>query len=376
MNDGNNHPILNGEEKIMKKQWIATTVLAMAGAVALGGCAPSDTDDSVDVDVEGLTGSEREQALYDAAQEEGEVVWYTGLIPEQIVKPIEVAFEEKYPGVDLKYFRDGSDAIAAKILTEARAGKPASDVWDGAHAAEALKAAGASEPYESPSLVGYPDDQRDPDGYWAAVNIYVKGVVYNTDMVDEADAPETYDDLLDPVFKGQMAWTPEATGGADYIGNVLATLGDDKARAYVEKLGEQDINVVQVSSRELLNQVVAGQYSVGIQVFNNHVALAVEQGAPVAFSPLTSASKQLNPLGLTAGAAHPNAARLLIDYLLSEEGQTVFDDDGYIPALPDARTDPALDPDSGEFNATLITPSDIEEGNADWVGLFDQANAG
>lgn len=361
----------------MKTRSVAGAATVTFCALLLSACsAGSDAGSTVNEGLDDLTGAEREQALYDAAKEEGTVTWYTGLIPEKIVAPMEDAFEEKYPGIDLKYFRDGSSAIASKILTEAQAGKPASDVWDGAHAAETLKAAGAAEPYVSPSLEHHPEDLRDPDGYWAAVNIYVKGVAYNTDLVDPEDAPKTYEDLLDPRWKGKMAWTPEATGGADFIGNVLTTLGEDEGTDYVEQLGEQDISVVQVSSVELLNQTVAGQYPLVIQVFNNHVATAKADGAPVEFSPLTSASKQLNPLGLTAGAQHPNAARLLIDYLLSEEGQSLFDENGYIPADPETRSDPSLDPDSGEFEATLITPHAIEEQNSTWVELFDQANAG
>ena len=360
----------------MKKR---TKVLISAAVCAslLTACGGNDqAASSIDPKIEKLSGAEREAALYEAAKEEGSVTWYTGLIPEQVVVPLKKKFESKYPGVDLKYFRAGSDEIAAKILTEARAGKPASDVWDGAHAAEALKEAGAAEAYESPHLADHPEELRDTDGYWAAVNIYVKGIAYNTDMVKSEDVPKTFDDLLDPAWKGQMAWTPEATGGADFIGNVMNTMGEEAGTAYVDKLGDQDINVVQVSSRELLNQVVSGQYPIVLQVFNNHVALDAASGAPVGFSPLTAASKQLNPLGLTAGSKHPNAGRLLVDYLLSPEGQKVFDASNYIPADPDARSNPDLDPDSGRFKATLIAPHTIEEQSSSWVDLFDQANAG
>lgn len=360
----------------MKKRTAVLITAAVCASLLTACGGKAEVTSSIDPEVEKLSGAEREDALYEAAKDEGSVTWYTGLIPEQVVVPLEKKFESKYPGVDLKYFRAGSDEIAAKILTEARAKKPASDVWDGAHAAEALKASGAAEPYESPHLVDHPEELRDPDGYWAAVNIYVKGVAYNTEMVKSQDVPKSFEDLLDPKWKGQMAWTPEATGGADFIGNVMNTLGEDEGKAYVEKLGAQDINVVQVSSRELLNQVVSGQYPLVLQVFNNHVALDAADGAPVGFSPLTAASKQLNPLGLTAGAKHPNAGRLLIDYLLSPEGQKVFDESNYIPADPDARSNADLDPDSGKFEATLITPHTIEEQSASWVDLFDQANAG
>ncbi|MDZ5445050.1 extracellular solute-binding protein [Micromonospora sp. 4G57] len=362
----------------MRKMSIAALALVI-GTSALAGCGrDASADVSAEVaKIDQQSGPAREQALYAKAKDEGSVTWYTGLIPNQVVIPIKEAFEKKYPGVELKYYRGGSSEIAQKMLLEAKARAPKSDVWDGAHAGEALKGARAAEKYDSPYAEDYPNDQKDPDGYWTAVNIYVKGIAYNTDRVKPADAPKTFDDLLDPKWKGQVAWTPEATGGADFIGNVLNTLGEQQGEEFLRKLAGQKLKVVQVSSRELLNQAIAGQYPIVLQVFNNHVALSKKDGSHVAFSALNAASKELNPLGLTAGAAHPFAARLLIDFLLSPEGQAVFRDAAYIPASPDVRpTDPDLDPESGRFKTTLLSPAQIEKDSGRWMDLFDKVNAG
>lgn len=361
----------------MRKKTMAAALggLLLMLAAACGG-GSSASDNGVEA-IKGLTGADREKALYKAAKEEGSVTWYTGLIPEQVVEPMKAAFEKKYPGVTLKYYRAGSSEIASKMLLEAKSGKPKSDVWDGAHAGVALKAANAAAKYESPYAADYPDDQRDPDGVWTSVNIYVKGIAYNTDMVKPEDAPTTYEDLLDPKWKGQLVWTPEATGGADFIGNVLHTLGEDDAKAFLDKLAAQDLVVADVSSRELLNMAIAGQYPIVLQVFNNHVTLSQDEGAHVAFSPLNAASEELNPLGMTAGAEHPYAAKLLIDYLLSPEGQAVFRDHDYIPASPDIHpTNPVLDPNSGKFKSTLLSPQTIEDEGAEWSEVFDKVNAG
>jgi iron(III) transport system substrate-binding protein len=360
----------------MRRMRIIALAVALSVAVltACGGVAPTSTSEDV---TNGLTGEKREHALYEAAKKEGSVTWYTGLIPEQVVQPMKAAFEKKYPGVTLNYYRAGSSEIASKMLLEAKARNPQSDVWDGAHAGIALKGAGAAMMYDSPYAADYPADQRDADGYWTAVNIYVKGIAYNLDKVSPDKAPKTFQDLLDPQWKGQMAWTPEATGGADFIGNVTHTLGEGAAKDFFDKLAKQKMIVTDVSSRELLNQVIAGQYPIVLQVFNNHVALSKNEGAHVAFSALDAATKELNPLGMTAGAKHPNAAKLLIDYLLSPEGQTVFRDNGYIPASPDVRpTDPALDPDSGQFKSTLLTPQTIEDESESYSETFDKVNSG
>jgi ABC-type glycerol-3-phosphate transport system substrate-binding protein len=70
-------------------------------------------------------------ALYEAAKKEGQVVWYTSLIVNQAVRPLVEAFGKKYPGVEVKYARADSGPNAIKIMNEAQAGRPQSDVFDG-----------------------------------------------------------------------------------------------------------------------------------------------------------------------------------------------------------------------------------------------------
>lgn len=354
---------------------IVGVALAMALAACGGGGAGSNADSAALASLDGKSGPEREQALYDGAKKEGSVTWYTGLIPEQIIEPMKKAFESKYPGVRLDYYRAGSSEIATKILTEARARSPQSDVWDGAHAAEALKAAGAAAAYVSPSVAHYPAELRDKDGFWAAGNLYIKGIAFNTDVIDPATAPKTFEDLLDPRYRGKMAWTPEATGGADFIGNVLQHMGEPAGMDYLQRLAQQDLAVVKVSSRQLVNMAIAGQYPLVIQVFNNHVEISREQNAPIEWRALDVATQELNPMGVTAGSPHPFAGRLLLDFILSPEGQNVFKEAGYVPASPDvAPADPVLSPTSGGYATQLLSPSLIEEKSSQWTDIFNQLN--
>lgn len=364
----------------MKRTLVAALVVA-SGATFLAGCgssSPSTQDVATQMaTINKSSGDAREQALYKQAKKEGAVTWYTGLIPEQIVVPIKKAFEAKYPGIKLSYYREGSTEIASKILLEAKSRSPKSDVFDGAHAGVALKAAGASQPYISPYAAKLPGSLKDPDGYWTAVNLYVKGIAYNTDKIKLSEAPKSFEDLLNPKFKGKIAWTPESTGGPDFLGNVIHTLGKAKAETFAAGLAKQHVKTTDVSSKELADAVVAGQYPIALQVFNNHVALDRKQGGHIAFSPLDAASEELNPIGLTAGDPHPFAGRLLIDFLLSPEGQKLFRDNDYIPASPAVHaSDPSLDPRSGRFKVDLLSPDTIDKEANTWMDLFDQVNKG
>src|SRR5215468_12010897 len=86
-------------------------------------------------------------ALYEAARKEGEVVWYTTLIVNQAVRPLIEAFNKKYPGISVKYTRADSGPTAIKIMNEAQAGRPQSDVFDGIDTTPPLLTAGLVERY-------------------------------------------------------------------------------------------------------------------------------------------------------------------------------------------------------------------------------------
>jgi ABC-type Fe3+ transport system substrate-binding protein len=157
------------------------------------------------------------------ARSEGTVVWYTTLVIDQIARPMAAAFEAKYPGIRVQYARRSNPATAGLVLMESRAGTPRADVVDGTSVLEPLEAAGLLATLPPPP--GYPKELVDPEGRWAATNIYFLGAAYNTDLVKAADVPRSFEDLLDPRWTGQIAWTNDQTpnGPPGFIYDVLQT---------------------------------------------------------------------------------------------------------------------------------------------------------
>src|SRR6476660_3402766 len=147
-------------------------------------------------------------ALIEAAKKEGKVVCYTTLIVNQAIRPLKDAFERKYPGIELQYTRADESPTAAKILAEAQAGRVQADVFDGISNMVPLKRANIVAPFVPPSAALIPADLKDKDGYWIAILQYVFSPGINTALVAKAQAPKTYADLLDPKWKGKMAWNP------------------------------------------------------------------------------------------------------------------------------------------------------------------------
>jgi len=310
-------------------------------------------------------------ALYQAAKRDGEVVWYTALIVNQAVRPLIAAFNKKYPGIDVHYVRADSGPTAIKVMTEARAGKVQSDVFDGIDTTPPLVEAGLVEPFVPSEADKYQPELKDPDGRWNALVLYFLTPAVNTALVSERDIPKTPQDLLDPKWKGKMAWsTAAAAGAAVYVGSVLRLMGEPDGMAFLKALSRQDIVNLDATNRAILDQVILGEYPIALNVFNHHAVLSAQKGAPVTWLRLEPISGLLHSIGLTRNAPHPNAGKLLIDFLTSEEGQRTLADVEYLPAMPSvAAKTPELKPEAGGFKAIMLSPDTVTQNRDRWVAI-------
>jgi ABC-type Fe3+ transport system substrate-binding protein len=316
-----------------------------------------------------------DQALIDAARKEGLVVWYSGLIVNQIVRPMGEAFEKKYPGIKVQGSRLTSSEAALKIMNEARAGKPQADVFDGTALVFRLETTGVVEHYKPQAAAQFPDGSKEPNGVWTAMNTYTMTPAVNTDMVAEKDIPKTLQDLLDPKWRGRIAWTNDQTvaGPPGFIGNVLTAMGDQAGMDYLRKLAQQKLVAVPAAQRVVLDQVIGGQYALALMTFHNHSVISANDGAPVRWLPISPAVQIPNPIGLVKNAAHPNAAKLFVEFVLSPDGQRVLRDANYVPADPAVLPkDPTLTPSGGHFTTTVITPEITAAKLEAWVAVYNE----
>jgi ABC-type Fe3+ transport system substrate-binding protein len=321
----------------------------------------------------GLCGAKADEAaLYQAAKAEGQVVWYTTLIVNQAVRPLVDAFQKKYPGVEVKFNRADSLPTALKIIQEARAGGPQADVFDGIETEPAVAKAGLVDKYISAHASKYPTDLRDPEGLWQATNLYFLTPGFNTSLIKPAEAPKTLDDLLDPKLKGKMAWsTARSAGGPIFIGAVLRQLGEEKGMAFLDKLAKQQVINDDITARAILDKVIQGEYSIGLAIFNHHAVLSAQKGAPVDWLKLNPIAAPMQVTSLVKGAKHPNAGKLLIDFIASEEGQTVLAASDYLPAMPavQAKT-PTLKPEAGNFKPLYFPPDAFARDGEKWELIY------
>jgi iron(III) transport system substrate-binding protein len=150
-------------------------------------------------------------------------------------------------------------------------------------------------------------------------------------------------------------------------------MGQDKGMAYLEKLAEQKVVNVPASQRVVLDKVISGEYAIGLMTFNNHSVISAEKGAPVAWVKLDPVIQAVNPLAIVKNAPHPNAAKLLVDFILSKEGHTVLKKALYIPANPEVDSaDPELKPKGGGFEVRVVSPEETADKLKSMVSLYDK----
>jgi iron(III) transport system substrate-binding protein len=311
--------------------------------------------------------------LYEAAKKDGELVLYTTHIVEQIVRPLIKGFQSAAPGVSVKFVRADGLALVLRMTNEARAGRVQSDAWSMVDGVGALLTGDMAAEFDVPSMNGLPPTLADPKKRWVATNSAVRSAAYNTTLVPKDTAPRTYQDLLDPRWKGKIVWNPKSmTGAWGFIATVIRGMGDDKGMAYLRALAKQDVVPLPIAIRAVLDRVIAGEYAIGLEMNNTHAAVSAAQGAPVKWLPLDHVSEMMQVAGVTKGAQHPNAAKLFVDFMSSRAGQEIFRDNDYIPMHPDvpARI-PELKPSQGGYKSVIYTPDNLETEIGRWAKIYE-----
>jgi iron(III) transport system substrate-binding protein len=305
------------------------------------------------------------------ARQEGEVVYYTDLIVDQIVRPLASAFETRY-GIKVSYSRADSQVNILKLLNEKKAGRVMSDIFGLNTGLEVLIAAGAARQFTTQNGEELPARYRDPDHYWVSSHLFVITPAINTSLVAAAQRPRSYDDLLLPTWKDKMVWKPnDLTGAPGFIGNVLLSMGEERGMDYLRRLSKQDIKAVNASARAVLDQVIAGEYAMSLQILNHHAAISAAKGAPVDWVRLSPVTVSPGLVGMTAGSPHPNAGQLFVEFMTSPEGQKIFQQADYLPARPDVPPRiPDLIPETGGFTGNVITPAITAKGYEHWNEVY------
>lgn len=305
--------------------------------------------------------------LIEKAKKEGKLTYYTTRLI-NAMNALAKGFEAKY-GIKVEASRHTNEDLIAKILNETKAGRASADVFDGSSGITLLMEAGLVAPYKPKEAESLDAAYKDPDGHWTAVNLFVAGLSYNTELVKGADIPKTADDLLDPKWHGRkITYTMQFTvsGINGFFGGLEKERGTEKARAFITSLHKQGAVAQNVTPAGTADALASGQFPLCIGCNHNQMEMMKRRGAPVEIADVQPIVAFYSAMGVTKAAASPNAARLFVEYCLSEEGQRILDGSDNIPVRPGLANSKMghLQPKPGQ--AFVVTPEIVARDLARW----------
>jgi len=239
-------------------------------------------------------------------------------------------FEAKYNTITVNYVRMSSGEALARI--QAEKDNPQFDIWWGGpiDSFVAAKEAGVLEAYESPNFKNLRDPKlyKDAENFWAGIYVGSLGFATNKDWLaanPSAKAPESWDDLLKPEFKGQIMVAHPSTSGTSYtaIATVLQLKGEEAGWEYLKQYSGQIAQYTK-SGAAPAKFVGQGEAAVAI-VFSHDTVNEIENNKmPLELTfPKDGTGYEIGGMALVKGAKHPQAAKLWFDWALTPEAQAL-----------------------------------------------------
>ena len=298
--------------------WVAA--LLLVSSVSAKAAAQSAKPMSP-TDLAKYSGADRARILYDGAKKEGKFLWYTSLIANKEIVKI---FESKYPGVTVETYRTSGTQLASRVLAEAQSKRYLGDVIETSPPGlMVLRDNQLLLPYASPFLAEYPEaaKQKSPNGLtlWTTDRESYIGVGYNTNVLPAGDVPKNFDDLLKPALKGKLAISNDDVA-ARMVGGMIKAKGEP----FVRKLKDQDVKVHALNGPGFNELIVSGEVPISFTAIHSNIGHAAEKGGPVAWVPMDLVPAISGGVALFSHAQHPYGALLLVDFLLSPEGQKML----------------------------------------------------
>jgi iron(III) transport system substrate-binding protein len=306
-------------------------------------------------------GPDRVQKAIAAAQQEGSFTLYTSFA-EKDLPPLVGAFEKRY-GIKVKLWRSASEKVLQRTLTESTGRRYEVDAvhtsaleMEALHREKILQR--VAPPHSAELLAGALRPHRE----WTATYLSVWVQAYNTNLVKRDDLPRTYQDLLDPKWKGRLGMEAAVP---EWYATVVMGMGEEKGiRFFRELVGRNGISVR--SGHSLLNNlVIAGDVALALTVYQYMPEAAKRKGAPIDWFVLEPAVARMSGIGIARRAPHPNAALLFYEFMLSAEAQQLLLSMDYIPTATKVPSPLA------NRRLTLVDPAVAMDQRDKWLKSFE-----
>jgi iron(III) transport system substrate-binding protein len=332
--------------------------LALALAIATPGAVAAQGTDMAAV--ARLQGEARTKALVEGARKEGEVMVYHSTQLEDL-KPVFDAFTAKY-GVKVKNWRSSSENVVQRVISETRAGRREVDfIENNSPEMEALRREKMLVRMESPHFADLRPNTLPAHREYATSTMDVFVQAYNTERVKRDELPKTYQDLLDPRWKGRLGIEAEDQA---WFGTLLRDLGEGRgAKLFGDIVAANGVSV-RKGHTLLANLVASGEIPLGLTVYNYKPPQLKAKGAAIDWIVLTPAIAQLHAVAVTAKAPHPYAAMLLFDFFLGE-GQAILAARNFVPSNSKVPSP------FGDMPIKFIDPAEAIDKQDQWTKIYE-----
>jgi iron(III) transport system substrate-binding protein len=318
--EGTMHRLSIWRPGFLKLAFLATLMARSAPVV----CAAT-VEDQLD-QINRLPEKTRSERLEKGARKEGELIWYAAMGSDRAAELIK-GFESKYPFLKIRFQPGGAGRQLEQLLVEHRTKKNRADIINTRRSFVNIMAkVGAIARYRTPLRTALREGFTDKEGLVNGIYAQPRVFLFNTRMVPRDKAPRAFDDLLDPQWKDKMGLD---TTDYDWLASLIDFYGRGKALEFAGKLSKQQLNMRRGPT--LLTQLaVAGEFPIVIDAFPEELLQLKNAKAPVdfTFSEPFVAVKTPTTVSISAGAPHPNAAALFVDFLLSQPGQEIMSSQG------------------------------------------------
>jgi iron(III) transport system substrate-binding protein len=313
-------------------------------------------------DVALYSGADRMQKLVAGAKKEGALTIYTSAQTNDLGAVV-AAFEKKY-GIDAQVWRAGSENVLNRVLQESRANRHTVDIVEtNGPELESMHREQVLQLVKSPHHADLIAPAIRPHGEWVGTRLNVFVQAYNTKLVKREELPKSWEDLLNPKWKGKLGIEQE---DSDWLAGIFAEIGEARGR----KLFKEIVAANRVSARKghtLLTQLVAsGEVPLALTVYNYKAQQLKTQGAPIDWFAIGNAIARPNGVGVTRRAPNPHAAVLFYDFELSEEGQKIIAARDFVPTS--RKVDTPLNKLPMKFVDARVTIDEYDK----WKNLYEE----
>lgn len=334
---------------------VAGALFALAAPVLAAGANPSSLEAATYV------GADRQARLVAAARKEGELMIYTS-VPVDDMAVLTAAFEKKY-GIKVKVWRAGSEKVLQRTVTETRANRFDVDIIEtNGPELESLHREKMLQEVKSPYLTDLIAPAIQPHREWVSTRLNIFAMAYNTGKVKASEVPKTYQDLLDPKWKGKLGIEAE---DLDWFAGVIGELGEAKGLKLFRDIVATNGISVRKGHTLLTNLVASGEVPLALTVYNYKAEQMKNKGAPLEWFTIAPAIARPNGVAVTRNAPHPNAAVLFFDFMISDAQPILLARD-YVP------TSKAVETKLNKMPIKFVDPKIVLDEDAKWTKLYEE----